>query len=137
MTTETAPIETNPQEKINQYVKLRDYKKNADAEFKKSMERVNAGMKKLEGELMKALDDLGADSLSGDSGTVYIRTQNSASVKDRDEFLRFVFQTKNLELLDVRANKKIVRELGVQGTVVPGVTYTEVKQVGVRRGTEE
>jgi len=129
--------ETNPQEKIDQFVKLRDYKKDADAEFKKSMERVNKAMKKLEGELMKALDEYGVDSLSGNSGTVYIRTQNSASVKDRDEFLKFVFGTKNLELLDVRANKKIVRELGLQGTVVPGVTYTEIKQVGVRRGKEE
>ena len=124
------------QDRIDQYVKLRDYKKQADAEFKKSMTRVNEALTKLEGELAKDLDDAGSDSLAGTSGTAYFRSQSSATVKDRDAFLQFVFQTKNLELLDVRANKKIVRELGAEGTAVPGVTYTEIRQVGVRRGKE-
>lgn len=122
--------------KVEQYVQLRDYKKQADTEFKESMTRVNEAMKKLEGELMKGLDAEGVESIRADTGTAYIKTQTSASVKDREEFLKFVFTTKNLELLDVRANKKIVRELGEQGTVVPGVNYTEIKQVGVRRGKE-
>lgn len=130
------PQESNPQERIDKYVKLRDYKKEADAEFKKSMERVNQAMTKLEGQLAVDLEESGGTSLTGASGTVYFTTKSTASVKDRDEFLRYVFQTKNLELLDVRANKKIVRELGTDGTVVPGVTYTEIKQVGVRRGKE-
>lgn len=122
--------------KVEQYVQLRDYKKKADDEFKESMTRVNEAMKKLEGELMAGLDAEGVESIRGSTGTAYIKTQTSASVKDREEFLKFVFTTKNLELLDVRANKKIVRELGAQGTVVPGVNYTEIKQVGVRRGKE-
>ena len=132
--TETPEVTT--QQKIDQYIQLRDYKTAADKEFKESMTRVNEAMKKLEGELMLALDSKGATSQQGASGTVYIRTQTSASVKDRNEFLKFVFASKNLELLDVRANKKIVRELGEQGTAVPGVNYTEMKQIGVRRGKE-
>lgn len=126
--------ESNMKVKVEQYVKLRDYKKKADDEFKESMTRVNEAMKKLEAELMKGLDEQGVESIRGETGTAYIKTQTSASVKDREEFLKFVFTTKNLELLDVRANKKIVRELGEQGTAVPGVNYTELKQVGVRRG---
>jgi hypothetical protein len=124
----------NTQEKITMYVKLRDYKKRADDEYKGSMTRVNEAMNKLEGELMEDIIASGGNSLSGKAGTVYIKMQNSASVKDRDEFLRFVFATKNLALLDVRANKQIVRELGAEGTSVPGVTYTEIQQVGVRKG---
>lgn len=125
---------SNTQEKIKQYITLRDYKKKADAEYKESMERVNIAMKKLEAELMKDIEDSGGNSLSGNEGTVYIKTQSSASVKDRNEFLRYVLETRNLELMDVRANKAIVRELGEKGTAVPGVNYTEMKQVGVRRG---
>lgn len=122
------------QDKIKQYVTLRDYKKNADAEFKKAMERVNAAIKKLDAELLKDIQASGGNSLSGDEGTVYLKTQSSATVKERDQFLKFVFETENLELMDVRANKAIVRELGKKGITVPGVTYTEMKQVGVRRG---
>jgi len=124
----------NAQEKIANYIRLRDHKKAADSTFKQSMERVNAAMKKLEAELMKDIQASGGDSLSGEAGTVYIKTVSNASVKDRDEFLKFVFTTRNLEVLDVRANKAVVRELGDKGTVVPGVNYTEMKSVGVRRG---
>ena len=128
------PEGPNTQEKIGMYVKLREYKKRADDEFKLSMVRVNQAMTKLEAELMEDLNASGGKSISGDAGTVYIKTQNSASVKDRDAFLRYVFQTKNIELLDVRANKGIVRELSAKGEVVPGVSYTEIKQVGIRKG---
>lgn len=128
--------ETNTQTKIEQYIQLRDYKTKADKEFKESMTRVNEAMKKLEGELMGALDASGLSSAQSPSGTVYLKSQSSATVKDREAFLRFVFSTKNLELLDVRANKTIVRELGAAGTVVPGVNYSEIVQIGVRRGKE-
>ncbi len=124
----------NTQEKIEKYVKLRDYKKAADKEYKESMTRVNQAITKLEADLMEDIDASGGSSLSGKHGTAYIKTQCSATVKDREEFLRYVFKTKNLEILDVRANKTIVRELGAKGEVVPGVNYTEVKQVGIRRG---
>lgn len=126
----------NAQERIDQYVKLRDYKKAADAEYKKSMERVNQAMTKLEGQLSEDLEASGGNSLSGNNGVAYFKSQSSATVKDRDAFLKFVFESRNLELLDARANKKIVRELGAEGTAVPGVTYTEIRQVGVRRGKE-
>jgi len=124
----------NTQERVSNYVRLREHKKHADAEFKKSMERVNAAMAKLEGELMKDIKASGGDSLSGPSGTVYTSIKSNASIKDRNAFLTFVFQTKNLEVLDVRANKTIVRELNQAGTVVPGVNYTETKVIGVRKG---
>lgn len=126
----------NTLEKIGTYVKLRDYKDAANKEFKKSMERVNTAMQKLETELMADLDAAGCQSIASDAGTVYINTKCSASVNDREVFLAFIFKTKNLEVLDVRANKTVVRELNKSGTVVPGVTYTEVKLVGVRRGKD-
>lgn len=124
----------NTQEKIANYIRLRAHKKLADAEYKKGMERVNDAMTKLEAELMKDIQASGGNSISADDGTVYIKTQSSASVKDRDAFFKFVFQTKNLELLDARANKAVVRELLAGGTTVPGVNYTEMQQVGIRKG---
>lgn len=127
----------NTQEKVTNYLRLRDHKKRADAEFKVSMERVNAAMAKLEAGLMADIQASGANSIAGDGGTVYIKTQSSASVKDRDAFFQFVFATKNLELLDARANKAIVRELQAKGTVVPGVNYTEIQQIGVRKGKQK
>lgn len=124
----------NTQEKIANYIRLREHKKLADTEYKKSMERVNAAMSKLEASLMEDIKTSGGNSISGDDGTVYIKVLSSASVKDRDAFFKFVFDTNNLELLDARANKAIVRELHAKGTVVPGVNYTEIQSVGIRKG---
>lgn len=126
-------VEKTPAELVAQYITLRDHKKAADAEFKKSMERVNLAMEKLEGQLLQALQDLGADSIACDAGTVYRNTQNSATVKDAKAFRDWVVNEGNWDVVDLRANKVAVQQLLEAGTEVPGVKFTSVHTVGVRR----
>jgi hypothetical protein len=57
-------------------------------------------------------------------------------VKDRDAFFRYALQTRQFDLMSIAANKSLVRELQEKGTQVPGVNYTEVLTIGVRRGKE-
>jgi 3-methyladenine DNA glycosylase AlkD len=122
-----------PAKLVEIYIGLRDAKKAADAEFKKSMERTNLGMEKLEAILLAKLTELGCDSLSCDAGTVYRNTQNSATVEDKPAFREWVEATGNWNVVDMRANKVAVRELLDTGEIVPGVKYTSVHTVGVRR----
>lgn len=124
-------------EKIAQYVKLRDYKKAAKAEFDKSMERVNEAMRKLEGDFLTELVDNDQESVRTKSGTVYRKTQSSCSVKDRDAFYSWAVSTDNAEAMDIRANKTNVRKLLSKGVEVPGVNFSQIIQVGVRRGDED
>ncbi len=123
-------------ERVAQYVKLRDYKKAANAEFKKSMVRVDEAMAKIEGEFLQQLIESDSNSISTDAGTFYKKTRNSCSVKDRDEFFRWVIENRELELMDIRANTKLVKEKLDKGVDVPGVNYSEITQVGIRRGTD-
>ena len=128
-----AAVQT-PAEKVQFYIRLRDHKKASDEEYKKSMERVNAAMDKLEAELLQILIDTGADSLACPNGTVYRNTQVSATVEDREAFLNYVMQNGEFEALDVKANKSFVRNMAEQnGEVPPGVKYTSMHTVGVRR----
>lgn len=122
-----------PAELVAIYIGLRDAKKAAEAEFKKSMERTNQGMEKLEGILLQKLQELGADSLSCEQGTVYRNTQHSATVQDRAMFREWVESTGNWDAVDLKANKVAVRELLEAGNEVPGVKFTSVHTVGVRR----
>jgi hypothetical protein len=124
-----------PAELVSDYITLRDHKKKADAEFKASMERVNRGMEMLEGMLLAKLDELGADSLACDAGTVYKNTQHSATVNDRPLFKAWVEETDNWEAMDIKANKSVVRALLANGIEVPGVTFTSINTVGVRRAS--
>lgn len=123
-----------PAEMVANYIRLRDYKKAADDEYKKSMEKVNSAMEKLEGQLLQHLDAAGAQSLACDKGTVYRNTQVSATVEDRNAFRDWVLQTENWEAVDLKANKTFVRQLAEdEGVVPPGVKYTQMHTVGVRR----
>lgn len=124
----------NTAQKIEKYVKLRDYKKEVNDEVKKRLEVVNKAMELLETSLLEDLHNSGGESLASDAGTVYVRTFESATVKDRDKFVTWLYGPDgDTEALDVRANKKIVSELMAKGVDVPGVKYTAIEQVGVRR----
>lgn len=123
-------------EKIKQYISLRDYKAQAKKDFEKGLERVNKAMQKLESELLTVMTDQGTDSLPTKMGTAYQITRTSATVQDRDVFFRHAVNTKNLDLIDIKANKKAVRKAVKAGEQVPGVKYTEAIQVGVRRGSD-
>jgi len=125
--------EMTPAEKVAAYIKLRDHKKKADEEYKKGLERINLAMDKLEAELLRDLQANGVDSMKSDAGTVYIRIVASASVNDRDAFMNFLKDNDEWEALDVRANKVIVKEIMDRGQAVPGIKYSEVATVGVRR----
>lgn len=133
MSNATPVAERPPAELVAIYIGLRDAKKAAEAEFKKSMERTNQGMEKLEAILLQKLTEMGADSLSCDAGTVYRNTQNSATVQDRQAFREWIESTGNWDVVDLKANKAAVRELLDTGTEIPGVKFTSVHTVGVRR----
>lgn len=123
-----------PAELVEAYIKLRDKKEAAQAEFKKSLEATNQVMEMLEGVLLTKLQELGVDSLTAKGiGTVYRNTQYSATVQDRAEFREWVESTGNWEAVDLRANKVAVREMLNEGKEVPGVKFTATHTVGIRR----
>ncbi len=124
----------NQRERIGAYVRIRDKKAEMQEEFKIALKPLNEALLKLDNEFLEELNDTGAEALNTKEGTVYKITRASASVQDRDEFLKYVFDQENLELLDVKANKTVVRELALEGVAVPGVKYSESIQIGVRRG---
>lgn len=127
---------TDLNQKIEQYVKLRDYKDEAKKEFNKGMDRVSLAMQKLESEFSAHLLESGSNSANTDAGTIYKIERTSCSVKDRDEFFKFAVKNRKLEAIDVRANKKIIKELLDDGIEVPGVKFTASTQIGIRRGKD-
>lgn len=122
-----------PAEMVELYIKLRDYKKNAEDEFKKSLERTVQGMEKLESMILAHLNENGLDNIKCGAGTAYRKTDYSVTVKDREAFLKFIQESGLWDLLDARANKKFVREYTETTAVVPGVELSSISSVGVRR----
>ena len=129
----TPATERTPAELVSAFVKLRDKKRQAEAEYKKSMEVVNKLLEQLEGILLQKLEEIGADSIACEAGTVYRNTQYSATVQDRETFREWVQSTDNWEAVDLRANKAVVRNILDAGEEVPGVKFSCILTVGVRR----
>lgn len=123
-----------PAELVEAYIMLRDKKEAAQAEFKKSLETTNKIMETLEGILLQRLEELGVDSLTAKGiGTVYRNTQDSCSVQDKATFKEWVEETGNWDVVDMRANKTIVRDMLNKGEQVPGVKFSSIHTVGIRR----
>src|SRR5690606_7564827 len=107
-------------------------KKNAETEFKKSMERTNQAMEVLEAQLLDELNTSGANSLSCPSGTVYKTIQMSTSIDDRPAFLAYVRASGEWEALDAKANKTFIKEyMDKNNDVPPGVKVTQLATVGI------
>lgn len=119
--------------KVEQFIKLRDHKTAAKKAFDKSMERINMATEKLEGEILAALQEQGLQNIKTPAGTAYQNTQSSATVSDREAFEAWADETGNRGSMDIRANKKAIRELLDEGVEVPGVTFSERVTIGVRR----
>jgi hypothetical protein len=122
-----------PAEMVELYIKLRDHKKQAEDEFHASMERTRQGMAKLESMILAHLNETGLENVKCAAGTAYRKTEYSATVKDRESFLKFIKEGELWDLLDARANKKFVREYTETTAMVPGVEISSISSVGVRR----
>lgn len=125
------------EQRIDQYVKLRDMIKAKDDAHKKAMEPYRETLEKLNGVMLNHLNTIGADSVKASSGTVYRTTKRSASLEDGDAFMRHVITKEAWELLDRKANVAAVEAyFGENGVLPPGVKISSQQVVGVRRGKE-
>lgn len=119
---------------VKAYVKLRDYLEEAKKEFDQAMARPKEAMKLLEAKFAKEMQDTNQSNLKCTAGTVSQIRRTSTTVKDRDEYFKWCIKNRQLEAMDIRANKKIVRELLDAGHEIPGIKHSESIQIGVRRG---
>ena len=127
--------DATPAQLIEEYIVLRDAKKQADetyAEFIKT--HYSTRMDELENILLDKLNQLGVDSLAGQSGTVYKKLSTSVTIADAREFRRHVIGDEDWDLLDWRANKTAINDRIDQGQELPpGVNRTTFYSVGIRR----
>lgn len=124
----------NIEQRVEQYIKLRDIIKQKDDEHKKAMEPAREALDKLNALMLQHLNSIGGDSVKSASGTVYRTVKQSASLEDADAFMRHVIGSEAWELLDKKANVSAVSAfVSENGVLPPGVKMTSTQVVGVRR----
>ena len=77
-------------ERVAQYVKLRDLIKVKEKEFKDGITKYKDALDKLNSVLLNHLNQVGANSVATDAGTVYRTEKKSASLADPAAFMDYV-----------------------------------------------
>lgn len=127
---QTTPIET----RVDQYVRLRDLIKEKDDAHKAMMKPYRETLEKLNNLMLAELNNIGGDSIKTGAGTVYKTERKSASLEDGEAFMDYVVQNGAWELIDRKANVTAVEDYTkIHGTLPPGVKFTVMQTVGVRR----
>jgi hypothetical protein len=124
--------------RVAQYVKLRDLIKLKEKKHKEELAPYKDGLEKLNSVLLNHLNTVGANSVNTDEGTVYRTEKNSAALSDPAAFMSYVIGNAAYDLLDRKANVTAVTAfIQENGTQPPGVNFSSIYVVGVRRPTQE
>lgn len=130
----TTPPNFDAQKRIEQYVKLRDKKKEIEERHKVELKPINEALELLESMLLAHLNNTNQDSASTAAGTAYKGSRTSAKIVDASLFRRHVIGSENWDLVDWKANSTAVSAIvDDTGEPPPGVNFTRVITLGVRR----
>ena len=119
---------------IEKYIETRDLieskKKALDAE----LADLKATQERREIWLRGKMDELGVTSLKSAKGTCFVDWKDSSTVSDWDAFLTWVRENEEFDFLEHRVSKTAVKQrLEDSLPPPPGVNYTKVKDVKIRR----
>lgn len=133
-TAPAAPVSLGLDQRIQQYVMLRDKIKEEDDAHKAKMKPFRETLDKLNSVILDLLNKSGGDSIKTQFGTAYKTTKRSASLEDADRFMNYVIEKEAWDLLErkvsVTAAEAYAQENGI---LPPGVKMSSTAVVGVRR----
>lgn len=120
--------------RVEQYIQLRDIIREKEDAFEKEIKPFKDGLNMLNAVLLNHLNVINADNTGTQHGVVYKTAKASASIEDGKAFWEYVYTRGAFSLLDKRANVNAVADHMKQyGTAPPGVKYSVIQRVGVRR----
>ncbi len=125
---------TEMDEKVKQYIWMRDKLKEIDDKHKEARKEFTEIQEKLEGTMQSFLDKTGSTSVKTRYGTFYSSTRYTATLADADSFMRFIQDNNMFDLLDRKANATAVKDYVTEHDALPpGCNLNALTSIGVRR----
>lgn len=129
-----APQQIDVDALVALYIECRDFVKKANEQHEGRLAKKKLAMKQIEGILQSFLDTTGQIRGACKTGSFYTKTKYTATIADKQEFIRHVLGTGNADLVDWKANAVAARDFEKEnGAALPGVHITAVASIGVRR----
>ena len=119
---------------IAKYVEIRAWIENDEEAAEKRQAPYKNGLKTIENEMMRRMNERQCNSISADGGTAYRQTVLSVTTADKLSFLDWVRDNQLMYEMDVRPRKEFVESwMGERGEPPPGVNVVQVHKVNFRR----
>jgi hypothetical protein len=122
--------------RVGQFVKVRDLIAEIKERHKEELKKPTETLELLNSALLAHLIQVGADSVNIKGvGTVSRTTKKTASIEDMSAFWTFIVSQGLFEMVDKKANVPRVEEYMKEnnGSLPPGVNFSSIDRVGVRR----
>lgn len=119
---------------VEAYVLTRDEIAARKKAFEDEIAELNALQERREKFFLGELDRLGVESFKTAHGTCFVTWKDSATVKDRESFFKWVKENDAFEFFESRVSKTAVKQRLDDGNPPPpGVDYTKLKSCQIRR----
>ena len=118
---------------IEKYRRVRDAKAALKARHEEELRPFNEALANAEARMLQHLDEQHVESARTAAGTVYKRTERSASVADWDKVLEHVREHEAWHLLNRSVSKTAAWTAAEEGDPVPGVELSSYVTVGIRK----
>lgn len=126
----------SPDALIENYVRVRDKKREVETKHKAELAPFNDMLERIEGWMLEALNNAGLSSMKSPHGTAYKSIRTSAKVVDWIETLNFIRETSAWDLLEARVSKLVAEQIMKEtGAPIPGVETSRETVVNVRRAS--
>lgn len=131
---DTPEIKGLPAQRLDEYVRIREKRR----QLKRLYETEDLPYKETENLLLawllRYLTNNGLDNIKTPVGTAFLTTKVTASLRDPDEFMKYVIANNRFDLMDRKANTTAVRAfLKDQGELPPGANISSIQTVGVHK----
>lgn len=133
------PVPLDLNKLVDQYVQLRDRKRELEKQHKEQLKPFNKLMDEIGNQLLAYMQKTGLDATPTASGTAYQITKQSATIRDGAAFRAFVIENDEFDLVDWRANAGAVFDFIAEndGNMPPGINASTYTSIGVRRPNEK
>jgi len=134
MNDDSASPQVNFEMLISVFIQLRDWIDAKKVAYEAEIAPRQKQLKVLNELLLKKLNATGQNTARTDAGTAYKKIWHSATVADKELFMRHVIGAEDWDLIDWRANKTaVVNCVKENKEPPPGINYSTGYDVGVRR----
>lgn len=120
------------------HIKTEEHIKELEKKHSEELKPYKDTLKKLAGIFTEQLVSVKQDSAVTPEGTIHWEVKYTAPVQDKAEFMKFVIDNKEFDLLERRASSVAVRDWSIRnGKLPPGVKLNPSRTVVVNRPSTE